>query len=179
MELKHLLSTITFQQRRTLHSVYRQESLAILSNSQDLHAAICKAQEYNIPLLQIAILTRHGEKTARECILLNFAVSHFVNQNFVLYGDWEQRKEVFDCLQGIEAGPAEEDFDRREGLYLRRGELVYAFIPLAKVARADEQVLQENLTKVRNMFYQLENEAEQRHVDPNADDLSPQPSSEL
>lgn len=60
IELKHLLGALTFQQKRTLHSAYRQESLAILSNSQDLHAAICKAQEYNIPLLQILILTEIG-----------------------------------------------------------------------------------------------------------------------
>jgi hypothetical protein len=88
IELKKLLSTITFQRKRTLHSAYRQESLAILSNSQDLHAAICKAQEYNIPLLQISILTPTGEAVVREGILLSFAISHFVNQNFVLYGDW-------------------------------------------------------------------------------------------
>jgi len=88
MELKHLLSTITFQKKRTLHSVYRQESLAILSNSQDLHAAICKAQEYNIPLLQICIITPIGEATAKDKVLVNFTISHFINQNFVLYGDW-------------------------------------------------------------------------------------------
>jgi hypothetical protein len=55
-----VLTAITFQQTRTLHSVYRQVSLAILSNSQDLHAAICKAQEYNIPLLHVTILTEAG-----------------------------------------------------------------------------------------------------------------------
>jgi hypothetical protein len=88
MELKHLMSTITFRKTRTLHSVYRQESLAILSNSQDLHAAICKAQEYNIPLLQICIITPLGEATAKEKALVNFTISHFINQNFVLYGDW-------------------------------------------------------------------------------------------
>lgn len=42
--------------------------------------------------------------------------------------------------------------------------MVYAFIPLTKVASADEHVLQENLTKVRNMFYQIEGEAEQRRT---------------
>jgi hypothetical protein len=82
------MAAITFQQIRTLHSVYKKESLAILSNSIDLHAAICKAQEYNIPLLQVAILTKEGEEVVREKMLINFAISHFINQNFVLYGDW-------------------------------------------------------------------------------------------
>jgi len=49
---------------------------------------------------------------------------------------------------------------------MRRGELVYAFIPMSKVAAADEHVLQENLTRVRNMFYQLEIEVEARRADP-------------
>jgi hypothetical protein len=52
--------------------MYAKESLAILSNSIDLHNAICKAQEYNIPLIQILILSEAGEKTVKEKIIFNF-----------------------------------------------------------------------------------------------------------
>lgn len=167
---------MTFRQRKTLHSAYRQESLAILSNSQDLHAAICKAQEYNIPLLHVIILTEAGETAVKERMLVNFAISHFINQNFVLYGDWEVRKEVFDSLGEQEPRAQHQTFDAREGIYFRRGELIYAFISLEKVATAHEHTLQENLTKVRNMFYLLETEP--RQPEPEVE-FSPEPSSEL
>ena len=87
---------------------------------------------------------------------MNFTISHFINQNFVMYGDWEERKEVFDCLQ--EDRPKVEGFDSREGIFFRKGELVYAFISLIEAAEAHDHLLQENLTKVRNMFYLLDNE---------------------
>ena len=35
---------------------------------------------------------------------------------------------------------------------------MYAFISLAEAAEAHDHLLQENLTKVRNMFYLLDNE---------------------
>lgn len=135
-----MLSAITFQQKKTLHSVYKRESLAILSNSIDLHAAICKAQEYNIPLFQVCILSEAGEKLVREKLLLNFTISHFINQNFVLYGDWEERKEIFQCLP--EDRPKVEGFDSREGFFFRKGELVYAFISLSEAAEAHDHLLQ-------------------------------------
>lgn len=98
----------------------------------DLHAAICKAQEYNIPLLQISILSAEGERTVKEKVLTNFTISHFINQNFVLYGDWEDRQNIFSALN-IEAPEKIGDYDPREGIYLRKGELIYAFISLEKI----------------------------------------------
>lgn len=54
---KQLLSTISLNSRKTLQTVYSEESLAILTNSIDLDDALSQAQEYNIPLLQVLILT--------------------------------------------------------------------------------------------------------------------------
>jgi len=79
--------------------------------------------------LQICILTPEGEKTVKEKVLINFTISHFINQNFVLYGDWEERKNIFSALD-IEITEKIGDYDPREGIYLRKGELIYAFISL-------------------------------------------------
>jgi ethanolamine ammonia-lyase large subunit len=98
----------------------------------DLHAAICKAQEYNIPLIQICILSAEGERTVKEKVLTNFTISHFINQNFVLYGDWEVRQNIFSALD-VEVSEKIGDYDPREGIYLRKGELIYAFISLEKI----------------------------------------------
>jgi hypothetical protein len=38
--------------------------------------------------MQIVIKTAIGEETVKEKILFNFNIAQFVNQNFVLYGDW-------------------------------------------------------------------------------------------
>ena len=46
----------------------------------------------------MCILTTEGEKVVKEKILTNFTISHFINQNFVLYGDWEDRKNIFTAL---------------------------------------------------------------------------------
>lgn len=95
---KQFLSTISLNSRRTLQSVYSEESMAILTNSIDLDDALSQAQEYNIPLLQVLILTAEGERVIKEKILINFTVAHLVNENFVLYGDWEARTELIQAL---------------------------------------------------------------------------------
>ena len=59
-KFKQLLSTINLKPQKTLQNVFSSESLAILSNSFDLDHALTRAQEYNIPLLQIVILTPEG-----------------------------------------------------------------------------------------------------------------------
>ena len=41
-------------------------------------------------------------------------------------------------------------------MYFRNGSVVYAFIPMSKIGTAEDQVLEENLTKVRNLFYQID-----------------------
>lgn len=119
-KFKELVSSITQTPRRTLQSVYSGESMVILSNSFDLESALTTAQQYNIPLLQIVILTLEGEQTVKDKILLSFKVSHLINENFVLYGDWEQRPQMWAFLDPVE--PAEEGECRREeGIYARMG----------------------------------------------------------
>ena len=44
---------------------------------------------------------------------------------------------------------------KEEGIYVRMGELVYAFLPMIKIETADDQLIEENLIKVRNIYYQL------------------------
>lgn len=61
--------------KRSLMSVYKEESLTILTNSLNLDDALTQAQEYNIPLLQVVMLSEEGEKIIREKVLLNFTVS--------------------------------------------------------------------------------------------------------
>ena len=53
--------------------------MAILSNSFDLDNALTRSQEYNIPLLQIVILSEKGEQIIKEKILLDFRVAHMIN----------------------------------------------------------------------------------------------------
>ena len=45
------------------------------------------------------------------------------------------------------------DYDPKEGIYFRKGELIYAFISLEKIKMTDHLVFQENLAHVRNCFY--------------------------
>jgi hypothetical protein len=78
-KFKQLLSTINLKPKRTLQSVYSQESMAILSNSFDLDDALTRAQEYNIPLMQVVILTEAGEQTVRDKILTAFKIAHLLN----------------------------------------------------------------------------------------------------
>ena len=40
------------------------------------------------------------------------------------------------------------------------GELIYAFIPMEKIAEVDDQVFEENLTKVRNLYYEIEDHSQ-------------------
>lgn len=72
LEMHQFFTFIKLRKVKTLHAMYSSSSLAILSNSIDLHNAICKAQEYNIPLIQILILTPEGEQIVKERIILNF-----------------------------------------------------------------------------------------------------------
>jgi hypothetical protein len=51
--------------KKTLQSVFSVESMAILINSGDLDDALTQALEYNIPLLQIVILSEQGEKVIK------------------------------------------------------------------------------------------------------------------
>jgi hypothetical protein len=46
--------------------------------------------EYNIPLMQVIMNPddKDEERVVVEKILKDFNIAHFVNQNFVLYGDW-------------------------------------------------------------------------------------------
>lgn len=91
---------MSMKSKRTLQSVYSEESLAILTNSADLDDALVQAQQYNIPLLQVVILTEEGEKVIKEKLLLSFTVAHLINENFVLYGDWEVRPELLSAVPG-------------------------------------------------------------------------------
>lgn len=55
------------------------QSMAILVNSGDLDDALNQALEYNIPLLQVVILSEEGEIVIRDKILMTFTVAHFIN----------------------------------------------------------------------------------------------------
>ena len=61
-----------------------------MNNSVKLDVAVRKALEYNIPMMQIIVDPNNEieEKIVFEDILKNFEISHLINQNFVLYGDW-------------------------------------------------------------------------------------------
>lgn len=161
---RQLWSLVRFRSKRTLQSQFKDESLAILAHSSDLKQAAHKAQEYHIPLLQILITSPEGETAVKEKLLFNFAVSHLINQNFVLYGDWEKHEELA-CF------PAEEGKEIKEGFYFRRGGLIYAFIPMISLITASDNDFQENLLKVRNMFYTIGSDA---NTPP---DLTPQTSN--
>lgn len=62
-----------------------------------------------------------------------------INENFVLYGDWETRPELFKAL--IDENFEGDQMLKEEGIYVRMGELVYAFIPMYKIEAADEHVI--------------------------------------
>lgn len=64
-KMKQLLSSISMAPKKTLQSVFSVESMAILVNSGDLDDALIQALEYNIPLLQIVILSELGEKVIK------------------------------------------------------------------------------------------------------------------
>jgi hypothetical protein len=64
-KMKQLLSSISMVPKKTLQSVFSVESMAILINSGDLDDALTQALEYNIPLLQIVILSEQGEKVIK------------------------------------------------------------------------------------------------------------------
>ena len=72
LEMDQFFTLIKLKKGKTLHAMYSKESLVILSNSINLHSAICKAQEYNIPLIQIFIHSQPGEAIVKERIILNF-----------------------------------------------------------------------------------------------------------
>ena len=40
------------------------------------------------------------------------------------------------------------------------GELVYAFISMEKIAQVEDQILEENLIKVRNLYYEIEDHSQ-------------------
>ena len=134
VQLRTLLGDLRLSRRvKTLHSEFSDSSLVILFHSVDLEEAVCKAQEYNIPLLQVVIRTSEGKMVIRDKVLTNFAVAHLINQNYVFYGDEEHRPELVECL-GMRKG---DNSDLIEGMYFRKGELVYGFIPMHKLAMAD------------------------------------------
>ena len=153
LQLSQLLGFLQLgPQPSSLHSEFSQSSLAILTNSVDLEQAVWKAKGYNIPLIQAVIRTPEGKETIKEKVLFNFAVGHLLNQNFVFYGDYESREEFSKCARWVQPEP----FHQTEGLYFRRGELVYGFIPMWKLDAANENIIQENLLQIRNEYYTLE-----------------------
>jgi hypothetical protein len=74
------------------------------------------------------ILTEQGEKIIKEKVLQIFTISHFINQNFVLYGDWERRIEMLSIIP--EDVIVEGQTSNIEGMYFRRGEFIYCFLSL-------------------------------------------------
>ena len=59
--------------------------------------------------------------------MLNFRIAHLINENFVLYGDWERRSELLTAVDDKKV--PEGEILHQEGIYVRMGELVYSFIP--------------------------------------------------
>ncbi len=64
--------------------------------------------EYNIPLMQVIMNPNNKaeEQVVLEKILRDFTIAHFVNQNFVLYGDWacyESYREVLSTRRAVSA----------------------------------------------------------------------------
>ena len=50
-----------------------------MTYSFDLDYAVMRAQEYNIPLLQVVVLSERGEEVIKEKVLMSFRVAHLVN----------------------------------------------------------------------------------------------------
>ncbi len=61
---------------------------------------------------------------------MSFTVAHLMNENFVLYGDWEDRPQLHDAVSEAEREEIKCEMSKYEGIYVRKGELIYAFIPM-------------------------------------------------